>query len=285
MSNKKSFSLNQVLFLIVIILTLSAEPCKSLSLLKKLSAQSKSTTFNAQTCINEENFNLVKRLKKEGYILNSEVEKVMCTLDRADFVSKDGYDWEPAYIGYGATLSAPRVHAWALEKLYEKFKGQTDLNILDIGSGSGYLCVAFSLLFPDAKITGIEHVWELVDNSIDNIKKNYAYLLENKTIKIIHGDGRKGFPELAPFDYVHSGASFAFNSNTIIDQIRNGGRMCTPENNEIADNCNQSIYVIDKNMKGDIKKTPTLKECYVALQDSSTQVKLGEKNIETGVDQ
>lgn len=278
-SKNKSYTWNEILFLGVLIFAVSAEICNSLSLVKKISLRSKSTNYDAESCINGENFDLVQRLKNEEYIVSSEVERVMCTLDRADFVGSNPYDWSPVYIGHGATLSAPRVHAWALEKLYEKFKQQSNLNILDIGSGSGYLCVAFSLLFPDAKITGIEHIPELVDVSIANIRKNYENLLDNKIITIVNGDGRKGLPHLAPFDYVHSGASFAYNSNTIIDQIRNGGRMCTPENNEESDNCNQNIYVIDKDMIGDITRTPTLKECYVALQDSSDQVESGEHNV------
>ncbi len=92
-------------------------------------------------CINKDNRDLVNNLKEEGYIRSKEVEDVMCTLDRADFVNRDEtpYSWEPVYIGYGATLSRPKAHAWALEKALEKFQTVGKINILDIGSGSGYL--------------------------------------------------------------------------------------------------------------------------------------------------
>ena len=53
---------------------------------------------------------------------------------------------------------------------------------------------------------GIDHIPELVDKSIQNIKKNHAHLLENGRIKMFCGDGRKGLPEHAPFDSIHVGA-------------------------------------------------------------------------------
>ncbi len=69
-----------------------------------------------------------------------------------------------------------------------------------------FRCVAFSLLFPDATVVGVEHVRELVNLSKENISKNYSYLLRNGKIQIFHGDGRKGQEDFAPFDYIHSGA-------------------------------------------------------------------------------
>ncbi len=128
--NKANISI-QVLFLVLLIFTVN-----SINLGKK---NPKLPQNKSHKCINDENFKNVKRLKAEGYIKHKEVEKLMCTIDRADFSKETPYDWEPDYIGYGATLSAPRVHAFAIEKLYEKFKGKKNLKILDIGSGSGIL--------------------------------------------------------------------------------------------------------------------------------------------------
>ena len=83
------------------------------------------------------------------YIKDSAIESLMCTLDRKDFSmgKEDAYDWDPTYIGYGATFSAPRVHAFAVEQLYRKFKNQKNLKLLDIGSGSGYLYNITKFLF------------------------------------------------------------------------------------------------------------------------------------------
>jgi hypothetical protein len=67
---------------------------------------------------------------------------------------------------------------------------------------------------PEGKVIGIEHIKELVDMSRKNIKKDRPELLESQRIVLIHGDGRKGYPEEAPYDcmYIYSlnNRSFSF---------------------------------------------------------------------------
>jgi len=70
----------------------------------------------------------------------------MLKIDRKDFLSEntDFYLDFPFSIGYNATISAPHMHAYALELLKDHLiKGN---KCLDIGSGSGYLTLAFSLM-------------------------------------------------------------------------------------------------------------------------------------------
>lgn len=52
----------------------------------------------------------------------------------------------------------------------------------------------------------MEHIRQLVDLSISNIKKNHAGLLEGRVL-IVEGDGRKGFPQYAPYNAIHVGAA------------------------------------------------------------------------------
>lgn len=52
----------------------------------------------------------------------------------------------PQLLGYGATISAPHMHAYALEHL-EKHLMKAK-KALDVGSGTGYLTVAMSLMAP-----------------------------------------------------------------------------------------------------------------------------------------
>ena len=85
----------------------------------------------------------------------------MLAVDRKYFCPKGPYYDSPCSIGYGATISAPHMHAYALEYLEKKLLSSK--NILDVGSGSGILCVAMALMSQkNAKIYGIEHVPELV---------------------------------------------------------------------------------------------------------------------------
>ena len=49
------------------------------------------------------------------------------------------------------------MHAYALEYLYSKLI--TAKNVLDVGSGTGYLTAAMAYLVPpESKVFGIEHV-------------------------------------------------------------------------------------------------------------------------------
>lgn len=71
--------------------------------------------------------------------------------------------------------------------------------MLDVGSGSGYLSAVLHYLVdgPEAvehgKVVGIEHIPELVDFSVENLKKDgLGDALNDGRIKIVAGDGRKG---------------------------------------------------------------------------------------------
>ena len=58
-------------------------------------------------------------------------------------------------------------------------------------------------------MVGIEHIEELVKWSIDNVRRvpQLASRLDDGRIKIIAGDGRKGYSAAAPFDAIHVGAA------------------------------------------------------------------------------
>lgn len=49
-----------------------------------------------------------------------------------------------------------------------------------MGSGSGYLCMVFAQFFPNAKMTGIEHISQIVDFSIAYIQKNFEIFIDKK---------------------------------------------------------------------------------------------------------
>lgn len=52
----------------------------------------------------------------------------------------------PQVIGYGATISAPHMHAAALKELEPFILQKPLVKILDVGSGSGYLTACLSEL-------------------------------------------------------------------------------------------------------------------------------------------
>lgn len=58
-------------------------------------------------------------------------------------------------------------------------------------------------------VVGIDHIDELVRMSVNNVQKDpvASPLLEKGTMKLVVGDGRAGYPPLAPYDAIHVGAA------------------------------------------------------------------------------
>jgi protein-L-isoaspartate(D-aspartate) O-methyltransferase len=67
-------------------------------------------------------------------------------VDRKYFAPHSPYIDSPQSIGFGATISAPHMHAYALEYLYPKLINSN--YVLDVGSGTGYLTAAMAYLVP-----------------------------------------------------------------------------------------------------------------------------------------
>lgn len=83
--------------------------------------------------------------------------------------------------------------------------------MLDVGCGSGYLCATFYELTKkqdgSAHVYGIEHISELAEFSIANLRKSYGTQLDSLAIQVVCGDGRQGYAAGAPYDAIHVGAA------------------------------------------------------------------------------
>ena len=80
---------------------------------------------------------LLEHLKKRKVITKDSVYNAMRQVDRADFTNSSPYADNPQYIDCNATISAPHMHAYALEYLSNYLT--PSCHVLDVGSGSGYL--------------------------------------------------------------------------------------------------------------------------------------------------
>jgi len=98
---------------------------------------------------------LLNDLKGKGVIRDSRVFDVMSRVDRKNYCPSDmAYYDTPVSIGNGQTISAPHMHAFALQELSSRLiEGSMSL---DVGSGSGYLlsCMAYMVLL--VKVVCIE---------------------------------------------------------------------------------------------------------------------------------
>lgn len=214
---------------------------------------------------------LVDQLKKKGIIKSKTIEKAFLSVDRKDFyplsdkslIYMDGAQ----SIGYKATISAPHMHAYALELLQPALKSGS--KCLDIGSGSGIFCALMArVVGPTGKVIGVEHIPKLVEQSITNLKKSFNDEYDKGIIKIIEGDGRLGYESEAPYDCIHVGAAMKSIDDNIVNQLANNGIMVAPVDNGFG---YQEITVVKKDANGEITKDKVVDVRYVPLTSKEKQ--------------
>ncbi|MBI4159635.1 protein-L-isoaspartate O-methyltransferase [Candidatus Wolfebacteria bacterium] len=211
----------------------------------------------------EEYRKLVQTLIKDGYLKTSAIIEAFTAVDRADFVPdehKDGaYTNAPLPIGHGQTISQPLTVAFMLE-LLEPNPGE---KILDVGAGSGWTATLLAFILSKTKqfnrgtsdvqnidtpnagtsdvqkllVVGIERIPELKNFAEKNISKYGC--IEKGIVKLIRGDGSRGYKREAPYDKILAGAA----SDGDIppawrNQVKIGGRIVAP--------VGASVRVIDK---------------------------------------
>jgi len=210
---------------------------------------------------------LCMELVNKQWIQCQKVLDVIMKVDRADFAPTNPYENNPQYIGYNVVISAPLLHAYCLEALKDfLIEGS---NALDIGFGSGYLTVAMSKMMNDKGcVIGIEHIKDLYDFGHKNICKQHKNLIDNKSIELICCDGRLGYKQKAPFKCIHVGAASMEVPKEFIEQLDFGGRLVMP----LGPQDDQYIYLIDKDLKGNIHYTKGLSVRYVPLTSAKNQL-------------
>jgi protein-L-isoaspartate(D-aspartate) O-methyltransferase len=211
---------------------------------------------------------LVSALRKNGLLPSSRIYEAMLKVDRSDFCldQLDAYADAPQPIGYGATISAPHMHARALELLDNVL--QPGCRVLDVGSGSGYLvAVMAQLVIPGGQVYGIDHIPQLVDWSIDNMKKHQEDLVNTGVVQLQVADGFRGLEGAGPFDAIHVGAAAPELPEKLVQQLKVGGRMVIP-----VGTYSQVLMTVDKRGDGStVVKTQDYVR-FVPLIDKSKQL-------------
>ncbi|CAF0956821.1 unnamed protein product [Didymodactylos carnosus] len=211
---------------------------------------------------------LISTLQHQHIIKDPRVKQAMLETDRIDFSTDRLYQDSPQPIGFNVTISAPHMHAYALEMLKDKLI--PGAKVLDVGSGSGFLtaCMARMVQGNGGKVIGIEHIPQLVDISIKNINKHGSSLFDNGTLKIVQGDGRYGYEGEAPYDVIHVGAASPDVPHELLRQLNVGGRLVVPVG---ADS--QKMMEYNKLENGQIREKAHMGVRYVPLTSQQQQLK------------
>lgn len=168
-------------------------------------------------------------------IQNRRVLDAMAAVPRHEFVPKAlwkfAYSDEPVPIGYGQTISQPFIVAFMTEQLDPK---PTD-RVLEIGTGSGYQAAVLSRLV--AEVYTIEIIEPLAKRAEADLKR-----LGYDNVKVLAGDGYKGWPDHAPFDAIIVTCAPDQIPQPLVGQLRDGGRMIIP----VGPPDNQQLYLLQK---------------------------------------
>jgi protein-L-isoaspartate(D-aspartate) O-methyltransferase len=163
----------------------------------------------------------------------------MNTVERHLFVSGsyqgNAYEDRPLPIGYGQTISQPYIVAYMTE-LLNVMEGHT---VLEIGTGSGYQAAVLSKIVK--QVYTIEIVDELGKEAKERLKT-----LGYKNVEVKIADGFYGWQEKGPYDGIIVTAASEYIPPSLIEQLKDGGRMIIPVGSPFSV---QTLMLITKNGK------------------------------------
>jgi protein-L-isoaspartate(D-aspartate) O-methyltransferase len=174
------------------------------------------------------------QLRARG-IRDERVLDAMLRVPRHEFAPEryrdQAYEDHPVPIGEGQTISQPYMVATMLDALHLSPSDK----VLEVGTGSGYLTALLAELA--AQVVSIERHATLADAARELLSR-----LGYTNVRVIAGDGSRGFPELAPYDAIVVSAAAAEVPRALLEQLAEGGRMIIPVGREDA----QQVQLIEK---------------------------------------
>ncbi len=197
---------------------------------------------------------MVDGLLEAGIITDQRVAGAMKAVQRHLFVPTGqqaaAYEDHPLPIGEGQTISAPSIVGMMTEALKPK---ATD-RVLEIGTGSGYQAAVLAKL--------VRHVYtiEIIETLAVSARERLQQLgYKNVTVK--HGDGYLGWEEHAPYDSVIVTCAPDEVPQPLIDQLKEGGLMVIPVNEE---GWAQKLYLMEKK-GGEMEQTELADVIFVPM--------------------
>jgi protein-L-isoaspartate(D-aspartate) O-methyltransferase len=171
-------------------------------------------------------------------------------------VRQRAYGDYPVPIGYGQTISQPYIVAFMTETLDVR----REHRVLEIGTGSGYQA---AILSPLAKeIYTIEIVPELARTAAGLLSQ-----LGFRNVLVREGDGYRGWPEKAPFDRIILTAAPPELPETIVRQLKEGGKLLAPVGESVF---SQEFVLVEKALDGKVTRRVLFPVRFVPMVKSKT---------------
>ena len=183
------------------------------------------------------------QLRQRG-IRDERALAAMARVPRHEFVAEryqaHAYDDNPLPIGEGQTISQPYIVGLMLELLAVR----PEHTVLEIGTGSGYQTALLAELA--RHVYTIERQPVLAITAQETLQR-LGYT--NITLEI--GDGSAGLPARAPYDRIIVAAAAPILPNSLVDQLKEGGRLVIP----VGTPDSQQLQLVEK-----IQGTPVISE-------------------------
>jgi len=181
------------------------------------------------------------------------VLEAMESVDRTLFVPEDlqdrAYEDGPLPIGKSQTISQPYIVAYMAQvlELWE------DDKVLEIGTGCGYNAAVLAQLVDE--VYSVEIIEWLANLAKENLSKTDIDNIETR-----FGDGYDGWPEEAPFDAIQLTAAPPKIPETLIRQLKVGGRLLAP-----VGKMSQKLVLIERTGKEEFKEETLLMVRFVPM--------------------
>jgi protein-L-isoaspartate(D-aspartate) O-methyltransferase len=174
---------------------------------------------NKNSSFNEQKTRLFNKLRKE--IKDERILSTMMGVPRENFINSNmrekTYDDVALPIGYGQTISQPLMVAIMVSAL---MVGRSD-NVLEIGTGSGYQTAILSRLANS--VDSIDRIPELLSSASVKLED-----LNCKNVKLLTAEVNLGCERRGPYDAIIVSAAAPKLPNSLLEQLKNGGRLVIP---------------------------------------------------------
>ncbi len=127
------------------------------------------------------------------------------------------YQDSPLQIGKGQTISQPYTVARMTELLEPKVSDK----VLEVGTGSGYQAAILAEIVE--RVITIERLEDLAWSAEETLKR-----LGYENVKVIVGDGSRGWEKAAPYNAVIVTAAAEDIPQPLLEQLAVGGRLVAP---------------------------------------------------------